>query len=462
MFDNPRVRGLYASLSDGWTYVNAQSHPQVPEKVSAAVARAFRVSNLQQPIEVGSGFHSRTEQPGRRLGETFEHAARVAAADLVGGRPECVILGPSRAALLDGLAQVMGHKLRLGQEVVLSRVDDPANITPWTRAADLFGAHVRWAEPELATGALPSWQFAELVGEHTALVAVGAANRHVGAVNDIPAITGVVRKKTPQALVVVDVDNIAPYRVIDLPTLGADVVAVDIASLGGPQIGALVFHNPEVMDRLRPFGGRSLRTVLEIGGVSEGLLGGVPEAVEHLASLDGEARGTRRRRLETTLPQVNAYTGGLARRAVEGLQALGTVHVVGVDGDFHANPSFDNIDRIPRVTFIVDAVPADVAQQRLVAHGVVADVVRPSQSELLRVMGVFGDPEMADGGRRARRVRPGRHSSAAAVASVDDPYRRAAWGEEPADEAGAVTLSFSPHNTAYDVDQVIRAVASLA
>lgn len=471
MFDNPRVRGLFASLSDGWTYVNAQSRPQVPEKVSAAVARAFRVSNLLEPLEVGSGSHSRAEQLGRRRGESFDVAARVAVADLVGGRPELVILGPSRGALLARLAHTLGRKLRLGQEMVLSRIDDPVNINPWREAGDLFGAAVRWAEPDLTTGVLPAWQFAELVGPHTALVALGAANRHVGAVNDVRAVMDIVQAKAPRALTVVDVDNIVPYRAVDLSALGADVVAVDVASVGGPQVGALVFSSAEAMASVLPFGGRSVRAALEIGGVSEGLLGGVPAAVDHLASLDEDAPGTRRHRLEIGVPQASTYMAGLARRAAEGLQALGTVHVVGVDGDFDAEPHFDNIDRIPRVTFIVDGVPAAVAQRRLIANRVVADVVYPSESELLRVMGVFGDPEDESGsrrsGRRARRAKRPRHAeqtpqSRGELAQLGDGYVGSVFSVGPVEEAGALTLSFSAHNTIFDVDQVVRAVASLA
>ena len=44
VFDVARVRGLYVSLSDGWTYLNAQENAQVPEKVSTGVAMAFRTA----------------------------------------------------------------------------------------------------------------------------------------------------------------------------------------------------------------------------------------------------------------------------------------------------------------------------------------------------------------------------------------------------------------------------------
>lgn len=471
VFDNPTVRGLYSSLSDGWTYVNAQSHPQVPERVSSAVARGFRVSPLLEQVEVSRGSHSRAEAPGRRVGESFVDAARIAVADLVGSRPECVILGASRASLINQLATAMGRKLRLGQEMVLSRIDAPANIEPWQRAADLYGARVRWAEPDLGSGMLPTWQFAELVTPDTAVVAVSAANEFVGAVTDVRAIADTVHAKS-RGLFVVDADATAPYCVLDIHAMGADVVALDLVGLGGPGVGALVFRDASLFDAALPRPNYDLsliaesassalsvpssvqraRGVLELGGVSEGLLAGVPAAVDHLAQLDDAAFGTRRRRLEKALPQAARYMNGLAKRLVEGLQGLDGVHVIGVDGDADLAPaSFDAVPRVPRVSFLVDGVPASVVDQRLLASGVVASVVERGQSMLLERMGVF---EEASTGAHAKRERV-EGAQGRVVAG-----RRAAATEQLGGP-GAIAIGFSPHNTIHDVDQVLRAVASL-
>ncbi|WP_295645397.1 aminotransferase class V-fold PLP-dependent enzyme [uncultured Corynebacterium sp.] len=437
MFDTPRVRGLYSSLADGWIYLNAQDFPQIPERVSSAAARSFRIAPLLERQEASAGQHSRQPQLGRRVGESFIDAARTAIADLTGARKECVIVGPSRASLLDNLATALSRRLRLGEEVVLSRIDDPANITPWKRAADLYGAKVRWAEADLGTGALPAWQFTELIGSQTSVVAVSAANRLVGTVTNVRAISETVRTKS-DALLVVDVNSYAPYRPVVLDELGADVVALDISSLGGPSVGALVFRDQKTLRSLVPYfmakdvvRGPSLeeaRALLEIGGVSEGLLGAVPEAVDHLAVMDDEARGTRRRRVRTGLPQLSQHLNALARRAVEGLQSLGTVHVIGVDGDavnddgeHGVHGSFDAVDRVPRFAFMVDGVPAPVVEERLLASGIVTGVVRPGESVLLSRMGVFEDATLG----------------------------------------GAVAVGLAPHNTAHDVDHMVRAVASL-
>lgn len=450
MFDVPRVRGLYASLSDGWTYLNAQDFPQVPERVSSAVARSFRVASLLEPPESATGSHSRAQRLGRRIGESFGDSARTAIADLTGARPEKVVLGASREALLDDLAHALYRRLRLGQEVVLSRIDDPANVTPWKHAADLYGARVRWAEPDLSSGVLPAWQFANLVEPETTVVAVSAANRYVGAVTDVRAIADCVRAKS-RALLVVDVDSFAPYRVVDVEQMGADVLALDVASLGGPNVGALVFKDDDT--RRAVF--RSGHGV-GVGGVSEGLLGGVAEAVDHLARLDDSARGTRRNRLKTGLPHAADYLNSLATHLVEGLQSLGTVHVIGVDGEGHVLEEFAAVDRIPRVSFLVDGVPAGVVVQRLLANGVVAGVVAPGQSQLLERMGVFEEQPGAPGANsRGRHVRRGADSGTASAADAASALGSAL------DQAGAVSVGFAPHNTVHDVDQLVRVVASV-
>ncbi|WCZ37558.1 aminotransferase class V-fold PLP-dependent enzyme [Corynebacterium heidelbergense] len=476
MFDNPRVRGLYNSLSDGWVYMNAQDNPQIPERVSAAVSRSFRIAPLLAPPEAASGSHSRVPHPGRRIGESFIDAARTAIADLTGARPECVILGPSRAVLVDQLASLMSRKLRLGQEVVLSRIDDADNFRPWHRAADLYGARVRWAEPDLATGILPAWQFAELITPDTAVVAVAAANSYVGTVTDVRSIAQTLRATSPGVLVV-DVTAAAPFRPIDVDALGADILTVDVKALGGPDVGALIFRDVDAIaatlprhltaaqswglgttpyargtgrrgrrgKQVTPFESAErfpatatstglaqaagadvpevsvrARALLEAGGLSEGLLGGVPATVEHLGGLDEEARGTRRRRLKTSLPEAERYLHGLTRHLLDGLQAQGGVHIIGVDGDAEDTSGYDHVDRLPRLSFVVAGVPVQVVHQRLLGSGVLTTVVRPGDSELFRHMGVF---EQND---------------------------------------GAICVGLNVFNTHHDVDQLLRAVASLS
>ncbi len=48
------------------------------------------------------------------------------------------------------------RRVGLGYEIVVTRLDDEANIAPWLRAANRYGAKVKWAEVDIETGELPT------------------------------------------------------------------------------------------------------------------------------------------------------------------------------------------------------------------------------------------------------------------------------------------------------------------
>ena len=74
-YDVASVRGLYTSLSDGWTYLNAHDCPQIPERVSAAVSRSFRLAPSVPAPEGRTGTHSR-QSLGRPEGDNLLASAR--------------------------------------------------------------------------------------------------------------------------------------------------------------------------------------------------------------------------------------------------------------------------------------------------------------------------------------------------------------------------------------------------
>lgn len=419
-FDVPTTRGSYTSLSDGWTYLNGGERAQVPERVLSAMATAFRAAPKSMAGEAATGSHSRGRESGLAAGAQFAEMARAAFADVVGGRPEGVILGPSRESLVRTLVSSMGRQLRLGTGVVLPRTGDPVLRVPFVRGADMFGARVRYAEADLSSGAVPSWQYNSLVDSDTRLVVLAAADPYVGTIAPVSDIAWRVHGKA-RATVLVDCTCYAPYRVIDMHRMGADIVLLDAAAWGGPEVSALVFRDPAQLDHMASM---SLlpdargRERLEVSPVAPALLGGVSESVRHLSELDPSARGTRRHRIQTSLPQVADYLRGLTARLIENLGNLDGVYIVGVDGEGHDDVDLTAIDRVPRVSFIVTGVPAGTVVRRLLDNNLVTSAVRPGTSALLEAMGVT-------------------------------------------EAGGAVTVGLQPFNTPHDVDQLVRTVASL-
>jgi len=395
-YDVARVRGLHPSLGDGWVHFDAPAGMLIPDSVATTVSTAFRRSSA---TTVGA-------HPSARRSAAVLDAARAAVADLFNADPAGVVLGADRAILLSSLAETSSSRAGLGYEVVVSRLDDEANIAPWLRAAHRYGAKVKWAEIDIETGELPTWQWESLIVKSTRLVAVSSASATLGTVTDLRAMTKLVHDVS--GLVVVDHSAAAPYRLLDVKETDADVVAVNALAWGGPPIGALVFRDPGLISTFGtvstdPNAAGPAR--LEVGAHQFGLLAGLVASIEYLAALDESARGSRRERLSISMQSATSYLNRVFDYLMVSLRSLPLVMVIG-------RPEA----RIPVVSFAVQDVPAERVVQRLSDNGILA--ICNDSSRALDVLGVN-------------------------------------------DVGGAVTVGLAHYSTTAEVDQLVRALASL-
>ena len=395
-FDVARVRGLHPTLGDGWVHLDPQAGMLTPDSVATTVSTAFRTAGP------GSG----GPHPSSLRSAALLDAARWAVADLVNGDPAGVVLGADRAVLLTLLADASSSRSGRGYEIVVTRLDTEANISPWLRAADRYGAKVRWAEVDVETGDLPGWQWESLVTKTTRLVAIASASSTLGTAVDLRPVIKLTHDVG--GLVIVDHTAAAPYELFDIEESGADVVALNATGWGGPPIGALVFREPAQIATFAsmatdPYAVGPGR--LEMGVHQYGLLGGVVASVEYLAGLDESAIGTRRERLATSMRSAAAYMHGLFDYLLQSLSHLPLVIVLGQPDS-----------GIPVVSFVVSNVPAERVVQRLADNGVLA--IANSDSRVLDLIGVN-------------------------------------------EIGGAVTVGLAHYSTMYEVDQLVRALASL-
>lgn len=398
-YDVARVRGSIPSLGDGWIHLDPQNGMQIPDRVSTAVSTAFRGSAPN---------HTSGHMSSRRSAGLLE-AARQAIADLVGGDPAGVVLGPDRGTMLAWLAESLSPRLGLGTGLVLSRLDEEANVAPWLRIANRYGARVSWAEVEIDTCELPSWQFEELITSSTRLVAVTAASPIVGSAPNVRVAAD--RVHAVGGLIVVDAAGAAPYAHVDIEELGADVLAVNASAWGGPQVGALVFRDPSLIDRipsmsLDPFAKGAER--LEVSGHQYALLAGVVSSIDYLANLDEGATGTRRERLQLSIGSLQDYHDKLFDYLIRRLATLDHVMVLG-----------DSPSRIPTLSFTVSGTSAEKVAEHL------------AQARIGTVSGIHSGSRLLD------------------ALGVND-------------EGGAVTIGLAPYTTRYEIDQLVEALSKLA
>ena len=334
-----RVRAAYPALGDGYAYLDGAAGTQVPSSVIRAISSAY---------EAGLG-NSDGAFPASARSDEIMRDCRRAVADLVGGDPAGVVLGPNMTTLTYRFAGTLGAGWGPGDEVIVSRLDHDANVRPWVQAAGRAGAVVRWADVDAATGELPAGQFASLLGERTKLVAVSAASNIIGTRPDVAAITGMAR--AAGALSYVDGVHATPHGPVDIGALGADFYATSAYKWSGPHIGTVI-ASPALLETLHPDklvpAPDEVPERFEYGTPPFADLAGVTAAVDHLAGLDDAATGSRRERVLASMAAAESHERRLFAGLLGGLDAMRHVTTYGKAARRTATAYFTVAGRTPR------------------------------------------------------------------------------------------------------------------
>jgi cysteine desulfurase family protein (TIGR01976 family) len=305
-------RERFPGLADGWARLDGPAGTQMVDDAIEAMAAWMRSGDAAN--------HGGAFRAAERTDALVAGALASAAALLGAPSAEGIVFGPSMTALTMHFAAAAGRSLRPGDEIVCTRLDHDANVTPWVIAAGRAGAHVRFADPEPETLELPAGAVEAVLSERTRWVAVTAASNAVGTIPDLPGI--VAAAHGAGARVWIDAVHAAPHRVIDVAALGADAVVCSAYKWFGPHIGVL-WARPELLSSLQPDKLRPSPDTVpdrwELGTLPFESLAGVRAAADFVAGLDREA--------------VRAHEGRLLARMAEGLGAIEGVTLHGAARD---------------------------------------------------------------------------------------------------------------------------------
>jgi cysteine desulfurase family protein (TIGR01976 family) len=249
-------------------------------------------------------------------------------------------------ALTMRFSATVGRDLKPGDEVVCTRLDHDANVSPWRIAAGRAGATVRFADPEPDTLELPAAAVEAVLSERTRWVAVTAASNAVGTVPDLPGI--VAAAHAAGARVYVDAVHAAPHRPLDVESLGCDALVCSAYKWFGPHTAAL-WARPELLEELRPDKLRpspdEIPDRFELGTRPFEALAGVATAAEFMLALDRAA--------------LRRHEDGLLAQMLDGLRAIDGVTVYGAARD-----------RAPTLMFTVDGHTSEQVARALAAEQV--------------------------------------------------------------------------------------------
>ena len=317
VLDLEAVRARFSSLQRPFAFFDGPAGTQVPDEVIDAIASYLRDSNAN----AGGAFVT-----SRQTDEVIEEARAVAARFLV-CTPEEAIFGPSMTNLNFNLTRTVGRELSQGDEIVVTRLDHDANVSPWLELARDLNLVVRFADYDLS-------DLEAQLSARTKVVAFPWASNALGTLVDAARICAVARDAG--ALAWVDAVHYAPHGPIDVSSIGADVLLCSPYKFYGPHLG-LAFVRRELLERWRPYKVRPAPGY-ETGTMQHELLAGFVAAIDYLQSLGWDL--------------IMAHERELGQQFLEGLPS-------GIQ--LHGPPTMDG--RVPTFALSVgDRNPAEVAE----------------------------------------------------------------------------------------------------
>jgi cysteine desulfurase family protein (TIGR01976 family) len=286
--DVEAVRARYSALRRPLAFFDGPGGTQVPDEVIDAVSRYYRESNanVSGPYETS------------RRTEALVSQARLTAAEFLGCAPDETIFGANMTTLAFALTRTAGREWNEGDEIVVTRLDHDANVSPWLELAHDKGLEVRFVDIHDDT-TLDLDDLERQLTRRTRVVAFPVASNAVGTLSDVSRIVQLAHDAG--ALAWADAVHYAPHGPIDVGEWGVDVLICSPYKFFGPHLG-IAFGRSELLEswrpyKVRPASDQPLGHRFETGTLPHELLAGFVAAVEYIESIGWEAIQSHERTL---------------------------------------------------------------------------------------------------------------------------------------------------------------------
>jgi len=339
-------------------YFDGPAGSQVPQSVIDAVADylAHRNSNLGAASETS-----------HETGEILDDARRCMATLFNVADDETIVFGPNMTSLTFTISRALAQTWRLGDEIIVSRLDHDANVSPWVLAAQSAGATVHHIDVRVEDGTLDQEHFTSLLNNNTKLVAVGYASNITGTINPIREMAQ--QAHAYGALFYVDAVHYAPHRLIDVADLNVDFLVCSAYKFFGPHVGIL-YGRRKLLEELQPAKLRPSPNQLPwrwmTGTQNHEGIAGVAAAVKYLAGLTSKPMSSLRDNLVAAFEEIEAHENELAIKLLNEFAKLPQFQLWGISDPNRLS------ERVPTFSFTHHAKTPQEIARHLATQGIYA------------------------------------------------------------------------------------------
>ena len=362
--DITHVRAQFPSLSQTInghpaTFLDGPGGTQVPQRVIDAISNYLCRDNANTGGAYATSRHT----------DAMIADARAAMAEFLHCAADEVVFGPNMTTLTYAITRAIGRAISAGElgpgdEIVVTRLDHDANVSPWLQMAEDRSIAVRWAEIHEEDCTLDMADLAAKINSKTKLVAAGYASNAVGTINPVKEIVRLAH--AAGALTYIDAVHYGPHGLIDVADLDCDFLVCSAYKFFGPHMGVL-FGKREHLERLRPYKVRpntnAIPNCWEWGTLNHECIAGIAACVEYLADLGrhhekcadqhgvrGDLQGscgdgrparpssaarpvattTRRAAIAAAYQSIHEHERGLLERIMTGLKKIPRLKIYGI------------------------------------------------------------------------------------------------------------------------------------
>jgi cysteine desulfurase family protein (TIGR01976 family) len=324
------VRSQFPSLSQTVNghpaaFLDGPGGTQVPQRVMDAISNYLSRDNANT-----GGAYATSRHTDAMIAE-----ARSAMADLLHCGADEVAFGPNMTTLTFAMSRAIGRELKPGDEIVVTRLDHDANVSPWLAMAEDRGVTVRWAEIHDEDCTLDTADLASKINSNTRLVAAGYASNAVGTINPVKEIVRLAH--AAGALAYIDAVHYGPHGLIDVAALDCDFLACSTYKFFGPHMGVL-FGKRQHLKRLRPYKVRpntnAIPNCWEWGTLNHECIAGIAACVEYIADLGRRSSSSsgndRRAAIESAHAAIHEHERALLERVMAGIRKIPGLKIYGI------------------------------------------------------------------------------------------------------------------------------------